>query len=326
MSLDYATKDAMRPESLDSFTGQPDLSRKLDMLLSSARDRGQLPDHTLFAGPPGLGKTTLAHIIAAELSLPITTVTGPSLEKPADVIPLLHGRSAPGVVFIDEIHRMGAAAEETLYPAMEDGSIPIRIGEGRDAEHVTIPVAPFVVVGATTQVGLLSAPLRDRFGFHGRLQPYSPESLAQIIMTNADKMDTPLLESAAGTIASRSRGTPRVANQLLSRVRDYGRFEKLTSISAEDAARALDLFGIDSLGLDEVGRSLLQVLCGQFNGGPVGLSSLASSVGETTGTLETVYEPHLMSTGLIRRLPQGRIATCKGFEHVGLTAPDGWEH
>lgn len=314
----FKQRDAMRPTRLKDFTGQPNVGSQLEVLLGSARKREALADHVLFSGPPGLGKTTLATIIANELELPITTATGPALETPADVLMLLQGRSVPGVVFIDEIHRMGKAAEETLYPAMEDGSIPIRIGEGPTAEHITVDVIPFVLVGATTQVGLVAGPLRDRFGFQGRLQPYDVDSLTRIVKVNAKKLGLKLAPTAAEVIASRSRGTPRVANGLLSRVRDYAEVEGWEKVSKADAVVALEKFGIDSLGIDEIGRHVLHTLCTQFNGGPTGLTSLASAVGETATTIETVYEPHLMSVGLLQRGPQGRVATDLAFSHLGL--------
>lgn len=314
----YKQRDAMRPTRLKDFTGQPNVGKQLEVLLGSARKRDALPDHMLFSGPPGLGKTTLASIVANELELPLVAASGPALETPADVLMLLQGRSVPGVVFIDEIHRMGKAAEETLYPAMEDGSIPIRIGEGPTAEHITVDVVPFVLVGATTQVGLVAGPLRDRFGFQGRLQPYDVESLARIVKTNSKKMRLKLDPKAAEAIASRSRGTPRVANGLLSRVRDVAEVQGLEKVSKAAAVESLEQFGIDSLGVDELGRQILQVLCTQFNGGPVGLTSLASAVGETASTIESVYEPHLMGVGMLRRGKQGRSATGAAYEHLGL--------
>lgn len=314
----FKQRDAMRPVRLSDFTGQPKVGAQLEVLLGSARKRSALPDHVLLSGPPGLGKTTLAHIVGHELDLPVTTASGPGLETPADVLMLLQGRAVPGVVFIDEIHRMGRAAEETLYPAMEDGSIPIRLGEGAGAEHVEIPVVPFTLVGATTQVGLLSGPLRDRFGFQGRLRPYSDEALTEIVQANAGKLGLELGDGAAGVIASRSRGTPRVANGLLSRVRDVAAVADQPKVSADDARASLDKFGVDELGLDEMSRTILRVLCTQFGGGPVGLNSLASAVGETSTTVESVYEPHLLSVGMLRRGSRGRVATELAFEHLEL--------
>lgn len=315
----YKQRDAMRPTRLKDFTGQPSIGSQLEVLLGSARKRDALPDHMLLSGPPGLGKTTLASIVANELEIPIVTASGPALETPADVLMLLQGRSVPGVVFIDEIHRMNKAAEETLYPAMEDGSIPIRIGEGPGAEHITVDVVPFVLVGATTQVGLVAGPLRDRFGFQGRLQPYEVDALTAIVRTNSKKLGLRLDPKGAEVIASRSRGTPRVANSLLNRVRDVAEVRGLERVSKGAAVESLDQFGIDELGLDAVGRQILTVLCTQFNGGPVGLTSLASAVDETSSTVESVYEPHLMSVGMLRRSKQGREATDRAFEHLGLS-------
>lgn len=314
----YSSRDAMRPAGLKDFTGQPAIEKQLAVVLGSARSRGALPDHMLFSGPPGLGKTTLAHIVANELELPITTASGPSLETPADVLSLLQSRTEPGVVFVDEIHRMSRVAEETLYPALEDGEIPIRIGEGPTAEHVMIPVMPFTLVAATTQVGLLSAPLRDRFGFQGLLHPYGVDALTDIVRANARKMSLTMDAKAARAVASRSRGTPRVANSLLSRVRDVAEVEGVKRVSQQAAEAAMDAFGVDTLGIDQMGRRILEVLCTQFGGGPVGLTSLASAVGETTSTIESVYEPLLMATGLMQRTPQGRVATVAAYAHIGL--------
>lgn len=314
----YKQRDAMRPERLKDFTGQPTIGRQLDVLLGSAKKREALPDHLLFSGPPGLGKTTLASIVANELDVPIVTASGPALETPADVLMLLQGRSVPGVVFIDEIHRMGRAAEETLYPAMEDGSIPIRIGEGPGAEHITVDVMPFVLVGATTQVGLVASPLRDRFGFQGRLKPYETADLTKIVRVNARKLGLKMDPKAAEIIASRSRGTPRVANSLLNRVRDVAEVDGLEKVTKTVAIESLDRFGVDELGIDEVGRHLLSTLCTQFDGGPVGLSSLASAIDETPATLETVYEPYLMAMGMLHRGSRGRTATDRAYEHLGL--------
>lgn len=312
-------RDAMRPEMLDGFAGQPEVSKQLNVILGSARNRGQLPDHMLFSGPPGLGKTTLANIVANELGLPIVTASGPALETPADVLSLLQSRSEPGVVFIDEIHRMSKVAEETLYPAMEDGTVPIRIGDGASAEHLELPVTAFALVGATTQVGMVSGPLRDRFGFQGRLTLYTPEDLADIVKENAKKLGVGIDKHAALEIASRSRGTPRVANSLLSRVRDMVETQEgVKRVSKKLAQEALDMFGVDKLGVDAMGRHIIEVICEKFNGGPVGLGSIASAVGETPATLENVYEPHLMSVGLLSRSKQGRVATDKAYEHLGL--------
>lgn len=314
----YKQRDPMRPTTLKNFTGQPKVGGQLEVLLGSARKRDALPDHLLLSGPPGLGKTTLAAIVANELDVPMISASGPALETPADVLMLLQGRSVPGVVFIDEIHRMGKAAEETLYPAMEDGSIPIRIGDGPSAEHITVDVVPFVLVGATTQVGLVASPLRDRFGFQGRLQPYDEAALTRIVKANSKKLGLKLDPKAAEVIAGRSRGTPRVANGLLSRVRDVAEVQGLEKVTKADAVTSLEQFGIDALGVDEVGRHILTTLCTQFNGGPVGLTSLASAANETVSTIETVYEPHLMSVGLLQRGKQGRVATDAAFDHLGL--------
>lgn len=314
----YKQRDAMRPTRLEDFTGQSEISTQLNYLLGSSRKREALPDHMLFSGPPGLGKTTLADIVANELDLPLIAASGPALETPADMLMLMQGRRVPGVVFIDEIHRMSKTAAETLYPAMEDGRIPIRIGDGPGAEHISVDVIPFVLVGATTQSGMVPGPLRDRFGYQGRLQPYSVEDLTTIVEKNAVKLGLDLGPDAAEIVASRSRGTPRVANGLLKRVRDVAEVNGLEKVSSADADQALRHFGVDALGIDEEGRRILETLCVKFKGGPVGLSSLASAVGETVTTVETVYEPHLLEAGLLRRGPRGREATDLAFEHLGI--------
>lgn len=314
----YKQRDAMRPTRLADFTGQSEISTQLNFLLGSSHKRDALPDHMLFSGPPGLGKTTLADIVANELELPLIAASGPALETPADMLLLLQGRKVPGVLFIDEIHRMGKTAAETLYPAMEDGTIPIRIGDGPGAEHITVDVIPFVLVGATTQAGMLPGPLRDRFGYVGRLQPYDLDALTTIVQTNAAKLGLDMDPAAAEVVASRSRGTPRVANGLLKRVRDVAEVSGLEHISHDAAVEALQHFGVDALGIDEEGRRILEALCVKFSGGPVGLSSLASAVGESASTIETVYEPHLLETGLLTRGPRGRVATDLAYEHLGI--------
>lgn len=312
---------AMRPESFDAFVGQPALVSNLKVMVEAAKSRGGLPSHILLAGPPGLGKTSLAAIIGKELGLDVVTVSGPSIVKPADVIMVFNRLRKPSVVFIDEIHRMAPAAEETLYPAMEDGTLQIQVGTGVSAELVTVPLAPFVLVGATTQVGQLTGPLRDRFGYHGRLQPYSPADLEAIVSTNAGTLGVGLGEGAAGVIASRSRGTPRIANQLLSRVRDVAQVKGVDVMDSAAVGAALDSFGVDSLGLDLAARNLLEVLCTQFGGGPAGLNSLASAINETPAAVESLHEPHLLRLGLIHRTSRGRMATPEGFAHLGLVPP-----
>lgn len=312
---------AMRPETLDGFIGQPSLVSNLQVMIQAAKGRGGLPNHILLAGPPGLGKTSLAGIIGRELGLDVITVSGASLETPADAVTVVSRLRKASVLFIDEIHRMSAAAEETLYPAMEDGELQIQVGTGPSTEFVTVQVSPFVLVGATTQVGQLTGPLRDRFGYHGRLQLYSEEDLAKIVSANAETLGVHLGEGAADVVASRSRGTPRVANQLLRRVRDVAQVEGVDTVTPEHVAAALDSFGVDSAGLDLVAQQLLRLLCTQFRGGPVGLASLASAANETPASVETIHEPHLLKLGLITRTPRGRVATLEGFKHAGVEPP-----
>ena len=313
--------DALRPRTLAEFGGQDRVVGELSMVLASATRRAALCDHLLFAGPPGLGKTTLAAIVAAELGLEFVATTGPVLEKPASIIAMLTSLSGPAIVFIDEIHRIPRTVEETLYPAMEDGVIDLIVGEGARSRPVRLPLKPFVLIGATTQTGLLSAPLRDRFGFHAKLDLYDEAPLAAIVARSAGLLEITLSGDAASVIAGRSRGTPRVANACLRRVRDYAESNELTIIEAALAAEALDAFHIDELGLDTSGREILAALIDRFDGGPVGLSTLAAAVGEAATTVEEVYEPFLLRQGLLARTPRGRVATARAYAHLGLPVP-----
>jgi len=315
--------EPLRPTSLEAFAGQPQLAADLRVLLGAAAARDQCADHVLLAGPPGLGKTTLAQIIAHELTLPFASTSAPALEKPGDLLAVLSGIQRPSVVFVDEIHALDRRAEELLYTAMEDGHVDMVVGDGPTARTVRLPLQPFTLVGATTQLGQLTGPLRDRFGFFGRLTPYADEDLAQIVLRSASMLDLDLDPAAAATIAGRSRGTPRVANRWLRRVRDYAQVNELGTISADIAAEALDSFGIDRLGLDPLGRDILQSVAAQFDGGPVGLSTLAAAVGEAETTIAEVYEPHLMREGLLKRTPRGRVVTAGGWRHLGVDPPDG---
>lgn len=316
------TYESLRPTSLLDFGGQPELIRDLSILISAAKQRKQLCDHVLLSGPPGLGKTTLATVIANELGLPLATTSAPSLNKPSDVASLLSGLTQPTVLFVDEIHALPRAAEEMLYSALEDGVLDFIVGEGVKSRTIRIQLEPFVLIGATTQSGLLSAPLRDRFGFHGRLKLYDTNDLAAIITRSAEILGVNLNDKASQIIAGRSRGTPRVANRWLRRVRDWAQVHGHANVDADIAISALDCFGVDELGLDELGREILLTLISQFQGGPVGVSTLAAAVGESTNTIEEVYEPHLMRNGLLSRTPRGRIATPAAWAHLGLLHPD----
>lgn len=311
--------DALRPATLAEFGGQPHVAREIGIILGAARERGDLPDHLLFAGPPGLGKTSLANIVAGECGLGFVASSGPVLDKPAQLISLITTLAGPSVVFIDEIHRLPTQVEELLYPAMEDGVLDIVIGEGARARAVRLTLQPFVLVGATTQVGLLSAPLRDRFGFIAKLRLYDTDELAKIVARSARMLGMDLTGDAAHEIASRSRGTPRVANSLLRRVRDYASSVGKALIDGRVAADGLNAFGVDRLGLDRAAREILETLIDTFDGGPTGLTTLANAVGEASSTVEEVYEPHLLRTGLITRTPRGRVATIRAYEHLGLT-------
>jgi holliday junction DNA helicase RuvB len=312
---------SLRPRRLEEFVGQDALREQLSVSLEAAGARGEALDHVLLAGPPGLGKTSLAQILAAELDVPFVQTAGPALERKGDVAALLTALEPRSVFFVDEIHRLNRALEETFYPAMEDRQLPITIGQGAGAKVVTLELPAFTLVGATTRAGLLSSPLRDRFGLQHRFEPYGREDLARIVRRSADILGVGLDEGGAQAIASRSRGTPRVANRLLKRVRDWAEVRG-TGVADEAAAdAALALLEVDELGLDRLDREILGAICGRFGGGPVGLSTLAIAVNEEPDTLEDVYEPYLLQTGLLQRTPRGRAATRRAFEHLGLEPP-----
>jgi Holliday junction DNA helicase RuvB len=311
--------DALRPDRLSAFTGQDRVIKELKIILKSADRRGELCDHVLLSGPPGLGKTTLASIIATELKLPLFVTAGPALEKPSSLINILTSLNGPSVVFIDEVHRLPRIVEETLYPAMEDGCIDLIVGEGVQSRSIRLPLKDFVLVAATTQSGLLSAPLRDRFGFSSKLSLYNDEDLEKIVTRSANILGINLVGDAAKEIATRSRGTPRIANTWLRRVRDWAVSSSIETIDFDCASEALEAFHIDTLGLDHSAREYLRALIVQFQGGPVGLGSLAAAVGEPSNTLEEVYEPYLLRSGLLARTSRGRVATELAYKHLNIT-------
>jgi Holliday junction DNA helicase RuvB len=312
---------SLRPRRLEDFVGQEALREQLGVSLQAAAARGEPLDHVLLAGPPGLGKTSLAQIIAAELDAPFVQTAGPALERKGDIAALLTALEPGAIFFVDEIHRLNRALEETFYPAMEDGRLPITIGQGAGARIVTLELPPFTLVGATTRAGLLTTPLRDRFGIQYRLESYSPDELAQIVRRSAQILDVRLDEEGALAIAERSRGTPRVANRLLRRVRDWAEVKGDGVVSAQAADGALRLLEVDELGLDRLDRDILTALCVSFAGGPVGLTTLAISVGEEPDTIEDVYEPYLLQQGLIQRTPRGRAATARAYQHLRVEPP-----
>jgi holliday junction DNA helicase RuvB len=314
---------SLRPRRLSEFVGQSALREQLAVAIEAAAARGEALDHLLLAGPPGLGKTSLAQIVAAELSVPFVQTAGPALERKGDIAAFLTALEPRSVFFVDEIHRLPRTLEETFYPAMEDHRLPITVGVGAGARVVTLDLPPFTLVGATTRTGLLTTPLRDRFGIQARLEPYSTGELAAIVLRSASILGIALEGDGAAAIAQRSRGTPRVANRLLRRVRDYAEV-RLEGVLDGDAARAaLDLLEVDARGLDRLDRAILRAVCEKFDGGPVGLSTLAVAVGEERDTIEDVYEPHLLREGLLQRTPRGRAATPAAYAHLGLAPPPG---
>ena len=312
---------SLRPRRLVDFIGQETLKDQLAVAIAAAGSRGEALDHVLLAGPPGLGKTSLAQIVAAELEVAFVQTAGPALERKGDIAAFLTALEPRSVFFVDEIHRLPRALEETFYPAMEDRCLPITVGQGAGARVVTIDLPPFTLIGATTRTGLLSTPLRDRFGIHHRLDHYQPEELALIVRRSARLLGVEIETEGALAVASRSRGTPRVANRLLRRVRDYAQVRGSGVVTAQAAAEALDLLEVDGVGLDRLDREILRTICEKFGGGPVGLSTLAAAIGEEQDTLEDVYEPYLIQLGLIERTPRGRAATVRAYTHLGLEPP-----
>lgn len=318
-----AIETALRPKTLDEVVGQQRVREQLGLMLHAARGRGRTPDHVLLSGPPGLGKTTLAMIIAAEMQAPLRITSGPAITHAGDLAALLSGLSEGDVLFVDEIHRTARPAEEMLYMAMEDFRVDVVIGKGAGATAIPLELPPFTMVGATTRAGLLPGPLRDRFGFTAHLDFYEPVELEQILRRSARLLGADLHDDGAAEIASRSRGTPRIANRLLRRVRDYAQVRADGVLTGEIADRALDLYEVDAGGLDRLDRAVLHALCRRFGGGPVGLSTLAVAVGEERETVEEVAEPFLVRCGLLARTPRGRAATPAAWRHLGLTPPPG---
>ncbi|MDQ2810736.1 MAG: Holliday junction branch migration DNA helicase RuvB [Actinomycetota bacterium] len=318
---DRVIESALRPKRLTDFTGQVRVREQLSLILQSALRRGRPPDHVLLAGPPGLGKTTIAMIVAAELGVPMRITSGPAIERSGDLAAVLSTLSEGEVVFIDEIHRLARPAEEMLYLAMEDFRVDVVIGKGPGATAIPLEIAPFTLVGATTRAGLLPAPLRDRFGFTAHLDFYQPAELEIIIRRSAGLLDVTLTDDAALELSTRSRGTPRIANRLLRRVRDYAEVRADGVVTREIARTALQIYEVDEHGLDRLDRGVLEAVIRRFGGGPVGLSTLAVALGEEAETVEVVAEPFLVRCGLLTRTPRGRVATAAGWSHLGLEPP-----
>jgi Holliday junction DNA helicase RuvB len=318
-----AGEGSLRPRRLDEFVGQARVREQLGVVLESARRRGLPPDHLLFSGPPGLGKTSLAAIVANELEVGLRVTSGPALERAGDLAAILTGLEPGDVLFVDEVHRLPRAVEEVLYPAMEDFQIDVVLGKGPGARSLRLDLPRFTLVAATTRTGLITSPLRDRFGFSARLDLYEPGELEAIVIRSAGILGVAVEPGGAAVLARRSRGTPRIANRLLRRVRDYAEVKASGKIDAEVAVRALELFEVDALGLDKLDVALLRVLCQRFAGTPVGLTTLAVSLGEEPDTIEDVAEPFLVQLGFVQRTPRGRVATAAAFTHLGLPPPQG---
>lgn len=315
---DEDIENSLRPKQLTDYVGQEKAKENLSIYIKAAKQRGESLDHVLFYGPPGLGKTTLAGIVANEMGVNIRVTSGPAIEKQGDLVAILSNLQQGDVLFIDEIHRLNRTVEEILYPAMEDGKIDIIIGKGPSARSYQLSLPKFTLIGATTRAGQLSAPLRDRFGVILRLEMYTPEELSQIVKRSSKILNIPVDDEGAYQIASRSRGTPRIANRLLKRSRDFAEVKYDGVITAEAAASALNSMEIDELGLDSIDRRLLTTMVKNYNGGPVGLETISAAIGEESVTIEDVYEPYLMQIGFLARTPRGRIVTPAGYKHLGI--------
>jgi holliday junction DNA helicase RuvB len=313
---------SLRPRNIEEFVGQPELKEHLGIVLQAARERGEPTGHLLLSGPPGLGKTTLAHVVARAMGANLRQTSGPALERAGDLAAILTNLEDSDVLFIDEIHRLPRAVEEVLYPAMEDGELDLVIGKGPSAHTIRLDLPRFTLVGATTRAGLITGPLRSRFELTERLDYYPVSDLDQIVHRSADILEVTIDAGGAAEIARRSRGTPRIANRLLRRVRDYSQVRAAGAIDEDIAATALEVFKVDHRGLDKVDAALLEALAVKFDGGPVGLSTLAVAVAEEPDTIEDVYEPYLMRLGFLQRTPRGRIATRAAFEHLGVAVPE----
>lgn len=315
---DFEIEQSLRPSVLKEYVGQDSVKKRLEIFIKAASERGEALDHVLLYGPPGLGKTTLAHVIANEMNVNIRITSGPAIEKAGDLAALLTSLKENDVLFIDEIHRLNKAVEEVLYPAMEDFALDIIIGKGPGSKAIRIDLQPFTLIGATTRAGLISSPLRDRFGIINKLELYSDEDLKRIINRSAGILNVKIDDSGSEELARRSRGTPRIANRFLKRVRDYVQVTGVETITGQIASEALELLEVDLLGLDKTDINLLEAIINKFSGGPVGLDTLSAVLGEEKETIEDVYEPYLMQLGFIKRTPRGRVATINAYNHLGI--------